>query len=62
MFELLASADQMRDLLVEAMTPRRFDPGEDSLRAYRLCDDCRDAATVAGRSAAVVAAGEPVAV
>ena len=59
-FEVVATAEQMRALLVEAMRPRRFDPAEDSLRAYCLCEGCRRATMVAGRAAAVVCGDAPV--
>jgi CRISPR-associated protein Cas2 len=59
-FEVVATEEQMRQIVAEATIARRFDPEEDSLRAYCLCQACRRAATVAGRAAAVVAANEPL--
>jgi len=61
-FEVLASSEELDEIVRAATKPRCFDASEDSLRCYALCDGCRAAARAFGRAAPPTSADDPVVV
>jgi CRISPR-associated endonuclease Cas2 len=59
-FEVLTTRVGLEAILARATAPSCFDPDENSLRCYRLCAECQEAAIVRGRGPGVVAAGRAV--
>jgi len=59
-FEVIGSRQAIDDLLRDALDRCLFDPEEDSLRCYALCDRCRSATSVRGRARPPVEPGKAV--
>lgn len=47
-FEVVATPDEIAALIDRAVAAPSFDPGEDSLRCYALCAECRRQTAVRG--------------
>ena len=61
-FEVIATGEQMADILRGATVERRFDPSVDSLRCYALCAGCQAVVEVHGRGLAPNVPGRPIVV
>ena len=61
-FEILATAEGIAEIVRGATEERRFDEVEDSLRCYALCGACQGEVEVHGRGLAPNVPGRPLVV
>jgi len=59
-FELVGTPARVAEWLAEARGPRRFDPTQDSLRAYPLCANCSAGIERWGLGPAPIGPGKPL--